>query len=1125
MNSTNLFKVYSSSAGSGKTFTLAIEYIRLVIVSNDPFYFRKILAVTFTNDAANEMKIRILEYLELLSNENIIEPKNADKRSLLIETLLKELPTEIDLELIKARSNAAFYTIIHHYSDFSVSTIDSFIQKIISGFAMQLGYNNQIEVILDANEILLPATESFISKVGSDTEETLSEAIINYVNQLADEGKSWNNLPKSFADFAKSLFSDSKIKYLDKIQDLPLESLRVISNQIFDYLENSELGLIELANNFKLICYNKGLVNSDFFQTGKGILASFEKRANRVNLFDKFNSYVQKAKNDDVWYKAKSPKAEFIDAIKTELLAILVKYEEIVEVENSKYILLKAISKNLFKLSLLRQFKFEIENLKAENGIVHISEFNKAILNVVANEPVPYIYERIGEKFNHIMIDEFQDTSPIQFQNFLPLFSNSLTQGLECLVVGDPKQAIYRFRGGDMSQIINLYNRNLEALSADLNPDSFLVDHILAIGPHLIPKNLSINYRSFSEIIDFNNDLFMFIKNHEPFLREFKLLGKTFNETFSQTKPEKVPSGAHIEIIFKNIEAEKLLEDNFQLSESESETNEDEPNFVKNKSIIEDPKIIEIINKSIDDGFEYKDIAILCRKNDVAKILANYLNNNNIPIISADSILLSFSNNLNFLMDIVEIVASSNQLIRYQAIVHFHKFILNSAIPNNEGEINQLVENESVTQILEYFNSFGFDASPQIVQNSSLYELAEYLIFSFKLLENKAEQEYLYAFLDEIIKFKSTKTDNILEFLNFWNENKSKISISPSQSNSITITTIHKAKGLQYPIVIIPEATWGLKIKYYDQVWVHLDEVNYHELTDKELLNDLPIASLNASSQLKKTEIHTQYDIEEELYFLEAINLLYVALTRAEQRLYILTRHTIKPIDPQHVKKDAKPENEASIQNIGNLFYYFLKDKVVFVDESFNYVLSTGIKNQAFNESKIVFQTKIPASYFNLENKKSISSKGEISYPYDDQNREKGNQIHEVLSKLGTIDDIEWAVNQGFNSGLISESEIGFLTAQLTTLVNLPLIADCFVEGVKYKNEMDILLPSGKTQRPDRVNFFKNKTVIIDYKSGVERKEHRQQIKIYCDLLREMSFPKIETYIVYLEEMDIIKVY
>lgn len=546
--------------------------------------------------------------------------------------------------------------------------------------------------------------------------------------------------------------------------------------------------------------------------------------------------------------------------------------------------------------------------------------------------------------------------------------------------------------------------------------------------------------------------------------------------------------------------------------------------FVKNKSIVEDPNIIQIIEKSIADGFEYKDIAILCRKNEVAKILANYLNNNKIPIISADSILLSFSNSLNFLMDIVELVANNNQLVRYQAIVHFHKFILNSAIPNNEGEIFQMVENESVEDILTYFNGFGYDVSIEIVQNSSLYELAEYLIFSFKLLENKDEHEYIYTFLDEIIDFKSSKTDNIPDFLDFWNENKSKISILPSKSNSITITTVHKAKGLQYPIVIVPEATWGLKIKYFDQVWVHLDGVNYDEFTDNELKNSLPIASLNASNQLKNTEIRAQYDEEEELYFLEALNLLYVAFTRAEQRLFILTKHPFKQVDQKNTKTESKTEKQPIIQNIGNLLYFYLKDRGIFVDETYEYILSYGIGKKESKAFISVNPTLIPASYFSLENRKSISSKNDISNSFEEQNKEKGNQIHEILSKIGTKNDIERAVNQGFNAGLIAENEIELLTKQIDILVNLPFITDCFEEGAIFKNEMDILLPSGKIQRPDRVTFFKNKTVIIDYKTGIQRPEHRQQVKIYSDLLSEMSFPYTKMYIVYLEEMNIVEV-
>jgi ATP-dependent helicase/nuclease subunit A len=1131
MQSTELFKVYSSSAGSGKTFTLAKEYIKLLLTHAEPFYFKKILAVTFTNDAANEMKVRILEYLETLAYSEDLDEKKIEKRDFLLGIFLKEINengNDFSVKTIQLRAKEAFSYIIHHYSDFSVSTIDSFIQKIVSAFAIQLGYLNNIEIILDSEEILLPAAENFIAKVGDETEASLSDAIIDYVNQLAEEGKSWNNLPKSFSDFAKSLFSDSKLKYLEKIEDLSIESIKEISMQIFDYLRDTESNIKEITGSFIDLCVINGLEAGDFLLGSRAsILAVMIKRNAGIDIFKEFSDTVKKVETGE-WY-AKSAKnkhaSAIIDTISSVLLDIFQEYKNVIKTEESKYILLKAIHQHLFKLSLLRQFKIEIEQIKSDNGYVHISEFNKAILNVVSNEPVPYIYERIGEKYNHIMIDEFQDTSPIQFQNFLPLFANSLAINKSCMIVGDPKQAIYRFRGGDMTQIIHLYNKNIEVLKAELNPESFLIDNLDQIKPHLKEESLQVNYRSFEEIIDFNNELFGFIRNHQSFQSEFPLLEKAFDESFIQEKPSNVKSGATIQIVFKN-EVEPTDFDVISTGKDDFENGENfDSESTTNKTKFEDPQLLKIINKSLDDGFVLNDIAILCRRKIVAKGIANYLKNNGIPIISSDSILLSFSNAINFVVDLMEITTANNQLIRYQTLCHFHKFILNGEIPANEGFIKELVENEDVLPLFSYFNSHGFEIDSQLVTSYSLYELAEYLIYSFRLLENKSEQEYLFAFLDEILSFKNRKSNSVHEFIEYWHLNKSKLSINSKGKNAVTITTIHKSKGLQYPIVLVPEATWAFKMLHFDSIWVHLDGVDYEEFRLENTTYSLKIATLSPKKELNQTQIKAQYNAEEELYFLEAINMLYVATTRAIERLYIFTKHSFSDKKIAEIKANKSKISDASIKNIGDLFCHFLDRDGKFNFDENEYTLKEGItaKKSITKETK-EFESIFLSNYnFEKSSRLRVSS-GKLNVLDSEIYLEKGNKIHKILADIISKSDIESAVNKAITIGEISFDEKNLFENNLNNLVNLPDLAQYFEEGVNAKNEMEILLPDGNAYRPDRVNFAKNETTIIDYKTGQERPEYSSQLRHYGILFAEMGFPSPKKMLVYLDELKVVEV-
>ncbi len=989
----------------------------------------------------------------------------------------------------------------------------------MNAFAMQLGYLNNIEVVLDSEEILLPAAENLIAKVGYETEQALSDAIIDYVGQLADDGKSWNNLPQSFTDFAQNLFSDSKIKYLDKIQDLGIGSLKNISSQLLDYQINIERNIQEITASFIDLCLKNGLDSSDFLLGSRSsILAVMQKRNAGIEIFNEFSKTVLKV-HQGGWYPKTSKNKELIDFIKGDLLELFCQYESIIENEAPKYILLKAIQKNLFKLSLLRQFKLEIESIKSETGSVHISEFNKAILNVVANEPVPYIYERIGERFNHIMIDEFQDTSPIQFQNFLPLFANSLGNHQFCMVVGDPKQAIYRFRGGDMTQIIHLFNRDTNRLKKDIPEESFLRENLDQINPHLKAENLKVNYRSLSEIIDFNNELFGLIKNHGPFNQRFPLLEKTFDATYFQEKPASVQSGAHIQIIFKNEinlnpgESTTEVEDN---PVEKGNSNENEESLDKSK--FEDPKILEIIQNCTQNGYQSNDIAILCRTKIVAKAIANYLKNNGLSVISSDSVLLSFSNSLNFLMDLMEVMANNNQLVRYQSICHFHQCILKAAIPPNEGIINQIVENEDISLLFNYFKSYDFEIDLEKVKKLSLYELAEYFIHSFQLLDNQNEQEYIFTFLDEVINFRLKKSDNILDFVEYWKLNKSKLSIVSKGAKAITITTIHKSKGLQYPVVILPEANWLLNLKANSSIWVHLEELEYEEFIENNTQNELKIASLNSQKELSRTAINDQFQDELELHFLEAINLLYVALTRAKEQLYIISKHKFK-------EEKSKSELESiNLQTVGDLLYYFLVSKGVFNFSKQDYILNLGIPKLQ-SASKLEKQMTA-VSIRNTFNKKAKPRLAD--YQKDNQqetlNKERGNKVHQILSEILSKNDIEMAINKAVIAGILNNDEKEAIKKKIEDLLSLTEISPYFESGLLVKNEMEIMLPDGNTQRPDRVNFSKNETIIIDYKTGHPRPEYMSQLRLYGNLLKEMGYPTPKMLLLYLDESKVVEV-
>jgi ATP-dependent helicase/nuclease subunit A len=535
-------------------------------------------------------------------------------------------------------------------------------------------------------------------------------------------------------------------------------------------------------------------------------------------------------------------------------------------------------------------------------------------------------------------------------------------------------------------------------------------------------------------------------------------------------------------------------------------------NFEADLSEIEDPEILKLIYKCRNDNFEYGDIAILCRSGKISKIIANYLKNNDIPVISSDSVLLAFSKAVNLVISLIQVLAESNSLNRHQAIYLFHQTVLDEAMPTENEELKKICHNEGLKDYLEYFQKRGFDLEISSLVTQSVYEIAEYLIYAFQLLGQQKDQEYIFAFLDEILKFKLTKSDNLSDFLTYWEKNKSKLTIVPSSSNAVTISTIHKAKGLQYPVVIVPEAKWNLNMDTRSQLWVHLDELGYDELTEKNTENVLSVANLPHTKELENTEISDQYNDEAERYYLEAINLLYVALTRPEQRLYLLAK-LIKN------REGTKPPSNT----ISELLFEYLNHKGIYSAENEVYVINKGVPFQkSLQEKEINFEC-VSALQYGRANMAKLKISNSLEQIASKKSAEKGNKIHLVLSKIKFKTDIQAAINSCLEAGNIGIDETETIGEQINTIINHPKLNKYYEVGLKMANEIDILLPNGNSKRPDRVVFYKDKTVIIDYKTGIEMPEHKSQIRNYGNLFIDMNYPTPIMYLVYLENLKVIE--
>ena len=1033
------------------------------------------------------MKERIMKYLRQFASD---DPKDKEESSGIFQQILAELQEDgvvINEWELRNRANNTFKHIIHEYANFSVSTIDSFVQRIVAAFTEELGFPFNFEVSLDSGVLLDAAVEQLFQKVNTENFEQITEAIQSFAMEKANEGKSWNRLPEELAAFGKSLLSDQFQTSVGSLSDLQPADFLTIEIKLKTYCEYIETKLKTVASVASESIYEADIDVEDFYYSKNGVGAYFQ-RLQYQDVFYKANSYVNKALKDDMWY-SKTCKKEIsvrIDGVKDELRVYLEEISKIHSNEKPKYILYKEVSKQLKKLALLSQLKKEIADIQNDTGQIHISEFNRKILEIVMTEPIPFVYERLGEKFNHILIDEFQDTSTLQWHNFLPLVENSLANGHFNLAVGDAKQSIYRFRGGEMELIVHLHKENLEALVIGQENNDFLLDRYASIRPYLKSENLTTNYRSAKEIIKFNNDIFQFIKESPDNEAIAPILPKVYNEFFAQQIPLNSKSGGHVEIDFLTGQGEDELMLN---------------------------RILTIIEESLAAGYSYQDIAVLCRKNQHARIVANSLKDANIQVISSDSLNLTFSEAINLTMALMKVIQNpENTLAKYEAIYLFYRVVL-QRIPNTDDNkiIKQAIENKDVNQFYQLIEKQGYYLNPFRLQQMALYEVAEKIINTFHLFEHYASLDFLFRFLDVVLEFQTKKSTHLTDFLQFWEQKKNVLSIStPDGQNAVTVTSIHKAKGLEYPVVIIPYCHWSMDTGLYSEIWADLPKEVELECN---LVTSLKTSPLRITNKLAETVIASQYHAEKEKTFLESLNMLYVALTRPTDRLYLI------------IKKDTFKFEKT----VGNQLYRFAGCPEIEKGEHFIKIVSQGEnKKVKFEIDKKVQLIEIQAIE-SSEKSNTIKLRQSAERLFDletfEKSRDYGNKIHNTFAKIKTIYDVDFALQESVREGLIMESEVEDLRVNILKIINLARIKPLFsVHQDLVKNEREILMPKGNPLRPDRVVRLKDRIVILDYKTGSKSDSHKIQVQQYMNIYRAMGHQNVEGILVYLEGEEVVDV-
>lgn len=1055
------FKIYRSSAGSGKTFTLVKEYLRLALSSDTPDRYRGILAITFTNKAAEEMKSRVIEVLAELSSESTGAHPMAD-------LLRKELAVSDDV--LKSRAKLTLKHMLHHYSDISISTIDHFTHNVIRTFAQDLGISINFEVELDTERITNAIVTELLQKMGSDA--VLTNALIDVVQSQIDDEKSWS-IDELLKKFALTLFNEESRFHLEKLKNIELKEFNQLRQKLRNELRETAEQLKVSGKEFNQLLKNNGLEAGHFAGGANGIAGFFKKISD--GKFDFPTPTVLKNIEADKWHgsKAKADEKAAIDGL---IPQILERYNQALEqIRSLSYY--EIVFNQIYGVALLDEMQRIQRELQEDEELLHIGEFNHLVSNVVMTETAPFIYERIGHRFKHFLVDEFQDTSVLQWFNLLPLIDESLAHDNLCLVVGDAKQSIYRWRGGDVQQFVELPDiHRTEYLQEqfELNPETgtLIAQREVALKSNAQIENLDHNYRSSSTVVNFNNGLFSSLKSAMP-----EALQKMYDG--NEQKPFSKKEG--------------LVAAKFFRQEGK------EPKWPEYDGLVLD-QLKEWVEECIADGFAPGDIAIICRANKDLVKTAQFLIENGLKVVSNESLLINSSPMVRLLVNLATFISAPDDRINIAEMMQ-HLGMVRNETELTSKRLMQVNQKDGKTAVLSLLNALYPNLNWNQLKQESLFGVFEHLKYALFADEQDA---YLTFFMDEVLSFGKSKTNDMASFLQNWMEKRGKLSIALSEnSEAIRLLTIHKSKGLEFPVVMHPFADYKDE-STGNSIWVYADD---------EKLKPLDRLRISTTEKLTETPFSSNYEHEKSLGAMDMFNMLYVALTRPVNRLYVSGK----------LKKDnaTDPTPSTAIQFV---FEHLTTLEPTVLEEL---AFTTGVRAKIEQEKKTNngFKTQAVGNPFWKE-RISISRPSKDRWKTANPNdaRNLGILIHEAMASIKTAKDVNSALSFLVEDGRISVSETESLAQKIENLISKTELSELYSEGKEIRNEADIQLNNGKWVRPDRVVFSENQAWVLDYKTGEELRKHHQQMVTYKEAMHELGFKQVEALLVYIDDERIVTV-
>ena len=1106
--------VYRASAGSGKTFTLAVEYISLLV--KDPENYQHILAVTFTNKATQEMKMRILSQLYGIANSLQSSQQYFNK--------VKE-KTNMPDAVIRNNARAALTLLIHRYNNFRILTIDAFFQQVLRNLAHELGQTANLRVDLNNEEITEKAVDQMIESL--EKGQPVLQWISTYINNSIEDDNGWNIIGKIktfgtniFKDFYKAHEANLKEQLSNaddfKVYETTLRKRRNDIRKTFNSKAKSILNEIKNANLDIPSNYRSGLYK---YLTDSAIAPLTNKPLKAGVL--KANESPQN------WTSSKCAKADKqqIQTLAAEVLSA--QLSELIAYNNDNWNEFQSIQLTLSHLSelrLLHAIADAVDNLTKDTNRFMLSNTQALLKELIADSDTPFIFERIGARLKHVMIDEFQDTSTIQWQNFQVLLANCMAQELsQNLIVGDIKQSVYRWRQGDWG-ILN----NIEK--------SFAHQKIRL-------ETLDYNYRSEKRIIDFNNAFWE------------QCVANTAKEV-AQDDAEKA------EIV------QKAYEDVAQKTHKTTENGFVKISLYPNKSMKEAvlEELIETIKELFNNGYGGKNqskIAILVRsKSNIQDIVNALLQSfgNEINIVSDEAFRLDASLSVNIIVSAMHLLTHPDDVLtRGKLVKLYNQEVLKKPLTDTDLLVSINESNNIDTKNIDkkerrklateqQMAKLNSQLPPEYVANRDLLlglpivDLVDKLFMLFGLDQLEGQSSYICTLYDTLNDFLKDHTADIDDFINEWENSLSSKTIQSDEIEGIRIMTIHKSKGLEFDNVIIPFCNWEMEKK--GTLWC--------ETKNKPApYNKLPLLPIDFSrDKLIGTVFEDDYKEEHFQNIVDNLNLLYVAFTRASKNLFVFgLRQGKTTLD--NIAKGTPPGNrsyaiELALRQVSEQLQ---GSSLSFPDDigseiHFEYgtlVPETHEKEHAVADNPFLIKpdkhivsiaTYPQAATFKQSNKSIEFVKGEDVDPSDRTRYIKiGNVLHQLFSTIYTTADIPTRLNELEQQGIIYNDEI--TSAQLRTriedAITNPQVQEWFSKRWQLYNECTILEYNKDTNeveehRPDRVMTDGKEFVVVDFKFGKEREEYKKQVQQYMEILIRMGHKKVSGYLWYVVKNNVVEV-